>query len=510
MTQIPSTPEALMSWNRPAHRFRRVFHTSALLLVSAALLLLLTPKEAGSRFWPNKDWENRKHKLKVCLSDPRGRCPAGMADSIKAAIAVWDSAGLTWQFTWTDSCDSADIKVNCRVVEGLGKCRQHPSGYSGGKYQIDRATIDINPLKDWGWCDDKFEIVEVILHELGHCAMLTDINTNNQGRLMKAERSERGHDRGLSPADSLEAATSDTSGTTEADTDPPGGARHNEYSGVITATPGTAPLNLSQAEEIAITAFQPDQLEILEYWPMSEEEIFWRALPVTDQDDMQVFFVAIDYGRGWEVRQGILYVTEFPWDPGWFPVAVAPEDTVVPNDTSQVILDYTASYHPTGLMEVVSFAWLVDDTLWVEGGPVTSVTLPEGPHLVELLAMDAYGLTDRDTMYVLVEESVTGVLEERDLPDPLNLRLDFQVPFQMGAGLEIRYDLPRLADVELAVYDARGRRVAVLTRGILPAGPRCLTWDLADSRGRPVAPGVYFCSLKVGQSRTIRKMVLVE
>ncbi|MCK4547299.1 MAG: hypothetical protein KAW17_07645 [Candidatus Eisenbacteria sp.] len=499
-----------MSANPSTHRPGRALHAAASFLIPAALLLLLTPTDAGSRFWPNKDWENRKHKLKVCLSDPRGRCPAGMADSIKTAIAIWDSTGLTWQFTWTDSCDSADIKIQCKVVTGLGKCRQHPSGLSGGTYTIDRATIDINPLKDWGWCDDKQEIVDVIMHELGHCAMLMDINTNDQTRLMRAARREQGHSRGLSKADSLEAASSDTSGTVGVNSAPQGAARHNEYSGIITAAPGTPPLNLSQAQDIVLTAFQPEYLEILEYWPMGEEEIFWRALPISDQDEMQVYFVAIDYERGWEVRQGILYVTNFPWEPGWAPVAVAPADTVVPNDTSQVILDYQASTHPSGLVEVVSFAWVVDDTIWVEGGPVTSIMLPEGPHLVELLAMDEYGLTDRDTMFVLVEESVTGVLEERDLPAPANLRLDFQVPFRMGGRLAIRYDLPRLSDVELTVYDTRGRRVATLVKGVLPPGQRETAWNLRDSHGHPVAPGIYFCSLRVGESRTLRKMVLVD
>ena len=53
------------------------------LLLASVLLVLMAPLEADARFWPNRDWPNRNHKLKVCLDDPKNRCPANMADSIK-------------------------------------------------------------------------------------------------------------------------------------------------------------------------------------------------------------------------------------------------------------------------------------------------------------------------------------------------------------------------------------------------------------------------------------------
>jgi len=71
--------------------------------------------------------------------------------------------------------------------------------------------------------------------------------------------------------------------------------------------------------------------------------------------------------------------------------------------------------------------------------------------------------------------------------------------------VQLRIDLPRAANVELAVYDVTGARVATLATGEFTAGSHTATWDIADARGRRVAPGLYFGRLVVdGRALTTR------
>jgi len=66
------------------------------------------------------------------------------------------------------------------------------------------------------------------------------------------------------------------------------------------------------------------------------------------------------------------------------------------------------------------------------------------------------------------------------------------------------------ARVSLEVFTLEGRRVATLAAGELPAGRHERTWDLRESGGRRVAPGVYFVRLDRGGQHVQRRMVVVS
>ena len=83
-------------------------------------------------------------------------------------------------------------------------------------------------------------------------------------------------------------------------------------------------------------------------------------------------------------------------------------------------------------------------------------------------------------------------------------------PITMRPGpIEVRYALgsARL-DVQLAVFDVRGRVVRQLAEGPHAAGRFVRTWDRTDDAGHPVAHGVYLMQLTAGADRVTRKVVL--
>jgi hypothetical protein len=73
-----------------------------------------------------------------------------------------------------------------------------------------------------------------------------------------------------------------------------------------------------------------------------------------------------------------------------------------------------------------------------------------------------------------------------------------------------RFHLPTRAFVDAAVYDVRGRLVARLGLGELPAGEQRIRWDGLDASGSPLPSGVYFVRLEALGERVERKTVLVR
>ncbi len=94
----------------------------------------------------------------------------------------------------------------------------------------------------------------------------------------------------------------------------------------------------------------------------------------------------------------------------------------------------------------------------------------------------------------------------------LDLAFDLQQnhPNPFNPSTEVAFSLDRGGPATLRIFDARGRLVHTLVDGDLPAGRHTVTWSGDDSRGRPVASGVYFYRLEAGDQRAERRMILVK
>ena len=63
-------------------------------------------------------------------------------------------------------------------------------------------------------------------------------------------------------------------------------------------------------------------------------------------------------------------------------------------------------------------------------------------------------------------------------------------------------------EIELALYDMLGRRVATLAEGFRSAGNHAFTWN-RFSLSQNVAPGMYLLSLRTGSTQ-LSKMIAFE
>jgi hypothetical protein len=82
-------------------------------------------------------------------------------------------------------------------------------------------------------------------------------------------------------------------------------------------------------------------------------------------------------------------------------------------------------------------------------------------------------------------------------------RLHAPTPNPGRGSRTIRFDLEAESSVQLAVFDVRGRRVAALTEGRLPAGQHRIPWD-----ARGLSRGVYFVRLEADEARLARKLIV--
>ncbi len=99
-------------------------------------------------------------------------------------------------------------------------------------------------------------------------------------------------------------------------------------------------------------------------------------------------------------------------------------------------------------------------------------------------------------------------------PAPGRLELTSPAPSPVRGAARFAFALPAAGDARLELFDAQGRRVAVLADARLPAGRYLRAWDGRDAGGRPAPAGVYLARLTLGSGgavdRATRRFVVLH
>ncbi|HPF70964.1 MAG TPA: FlgD immunoglobulin-like domain containing protein, partial [Candidatus Krumholzibacteria bacterium] len=98
------------------------------------------------------------------------------------------------------------------------------------------------------------------------------------------------------------------------------------------------------------------------------------------------------------------------------------------------------------------------------------------------------------------------------MPAAATVRLLPNVPNPFNPSTTVRFVLPGSApsQVDLSIFDVRGRLVTTLVRGALPAGEHAVVWNGRAADGRPAPAGTYFSRLKSGGQVDTRPLCLVK
>jgi len=99
----------------------------------------------------------------------------------------------------------------------------------------------------------------------------------------------------------------------------------------------------------------------------------------------------------------------------------------------------------------------------------------------------------------------TAVAHPRPAKAPSQFSLAQNFPNPFNPATTIRFELPRRANVKLALYSLRGELLRVLIEGEMPAGSHHVEFD-----GRGLASGIYFYRLESEGFSATRKLALVR
>jgi hypothetical protein len=130
---------------------------------------------------------------------------------------------------------------------------------------------------------------------------------------------------------------------------------------------------------------------------------------------------------------------------------------------------------------------------------VTAEDVPEGGHqpfaLVTTGSFSGWPLTPAG-------------LDEK--PALERVRLGLARPNPTSGNTTLGFSLTAAGKARLAIYDASGRRIALLADGTFGAGARSCEWNGRTEQGTPVADGVYFYRLEADEVVISRKLTFVR
>ncbi len=99
--------------------------------------------------------------------------------------------------------------------------------------------------------------------------------------------------------------------------------------------------------------------------------------------------------------------------------------------------------------------------------------------------------------------------ETTSTPSAFALGANYPNPFNPATTIPLT--LPASAEaVDVTIYNVLGQPVRRVWNGSLAAGAHRLAWDGRDAQGQPVAAGVYWYRLQVGDQTHTRKMIKIE
>jgi hypothetical protein len=104
-------------------------------------------------------------------------------------------------------------------------------------------------------------------------------------------------------------------------------------------------------------------------------------------------------------------------------------------------------------------------------------------------------------------QSATDVADRPKIAESVALRL---VSRNGGPRVEWEIDLPGQMPARLELFDVSGRRVRMLTDGVLPAGVTRVHWDGQGGSGEHVGSGVYFARLRYSTGEMTARAVFVR
>ncbi len=109
-------------------------------------------------------------------------------------------------------------------------------------------------------------------------------------------------------------------------------------------------------------------------------------------------------------------------------------------------------------------------------------------------------------------EAGTGInISNVYLKSEILLMQNYPNPFNPSTTISFELNSNTIENIELIIYNIKGRKVKTIINKVLPVGKHSIAWDGADDNNQPVSSGIYYCSIKMNkQILSSKKMMLIK
>ena len=94
------------------------------------------------------------------------------------------------------------------------------------------------------------------------------------------------------------------------------------------------------------------------------------------------------------------------------------------------------------------------------------------------------------------------------LPEKLDIKRAHPNPF--NNSVSISFEMPNSKNVNLLIFDMKGRNIRQMYLGVLGIGFHEILWDGKNNLGNELPSGIYMAVLEVGDEFNIQKISLVK
>jgi hypothetical protein len=105
---------------------------------------------------------------------------------------------------------------------------------------------------------------------------------------------------------------------------------------------------------------------------------------------------------------------------------------------------------------------------------------------------------------------LSTAVAERPTAQPEGFHLAQNYPNPFNPSTIIQYELPKSAQVRLAIYNLLGEKIRTLVDASESAGIKQTTWDGRDEHGQRVSNGIYLYRLDAGTFSMTRRLLLMK
>jgi len=197
--------------------------------------------------------------------------------------------------------------------------------------------------------------------------------------------------------------------------------------------------------------------------------------------------------------------------------SLAFDTTQVGSNSQMGLTIYNIGYDTLEVLDVISTnpVFTVDTTaLQLFPGAYHEVQVSFAPTsggvhggLLRVVSDDA----NRDTLDIQVSgigEGAVGIGDLTGLPKTYQVSQNYPNPF--NPVTRIYYELPRVSEVRLVIYNTLGQQVRTLLNDRVEAGRNWVEWNGLNEAGQRVGSGIYIYRFEAGDYQRVMKMILMK